>query len=259
MNRSRSQSLSDLTKLKKQYLYNFFLKKDLKKVVDNGFVSYVIPEQYYIWKGIKLNDPKNKWFVDGIRDNKEIFQNISSNFFADKHVASHYGTKHQGVDLQFKIVKPIKLIDLSDFQNIQTIWKFFKNINIEQLDQYPYIQDLFEKSKEEWRNRERLQKKYPSEKEYFKFCIEKNFKEMIVETIGNFEYDQASKSIKSPTKVHRRSAEWFDTDLVKAICNIFKENCDGWIYFKQDNDDFHDEILVCNAEHYLQYIDFHKK
>lgn len=254
MNSARSKSFSDLTKLKKKYLYNFFLKQDLKKVVDNGFVSYIIPDQYYIWKGIRLNDPKNKWFLDGIRDNEQIFENISSNFFADKHVASHYGTKNKGVDLQFKIVKPIKLIDLSDFTNIQTIWKFFRHISIDQLDKYPYIQDLYEKSKNE-----KIRKKYPNENDYFNFFIEQNFREIIVETIGNFDYDKSTKSLRSPTKVHRRSAEWFDHELVKTICNVFKDQCDGWIYFTTQGDDFHDEILVCDAKYFIQYVDFHKK
>lgn len=256
----KSKSLSDFTALKKKYLYKFFQKKDLKKLKVDGFHCFVIPEQYYIWKGIKIDDPNNKWFVDGIKDHDGVFSGLSSNFFADKDVASHYGTKKGGVDLQFKIVKDVVLIDLSDYHNIHMIWKFFSNMKLYDVDKYPYVRDLYLKSRDDWMSRDRLQKKYPTEELWWDHFITENFKDIIVETIGNFEYDTKSKKVKSPTKVHRRSAEWFDNDLVKMICNVFGDNCNGWIYFRGDvNDEFHDEILLCNARDNLIYIDYHKK
>lgn len=258
-NMNRSRSLSDFTLLKKKYLYNFFQKNDLKKVKVDGFNCFVIPEQYYIWKGIQINDPKNKWFIDGIRDHEGIFDNISSNFFADKGIASLYGTKLKGVDLQFKIVKDIVLIDLSDFHNIQRIWRFFSELRLSDVDQYPYIQNMYKETKNEWLKKERLQKKYPTEDALWEKFIQENFKEVIVETIANFEYDKTTKTIKSPTKTHRRSTEWFDHELVKMICNVFGNSSNGWIYFKKIGDDFHDEILLCKAKDSLIYIDHHKK
>ena len=51
---------SPIIKDKKYYLYNFFKKEDLNYGSKEGYHCFIIPTQYYIWKGINLNDEKNK-------------------------------------------------------------------------------------------------------------------------------------------------------------------------------------------------------
>jgi hypothetical protein len=43
---------------KKEYLRNFFKKKELKYKTENGLDFFIIPKQYYLWKGINTNDKK---------------------------------------------------------------------------------------------------------------------------------------------------------------------------------------------------------
>lgn len=66
----------------KKYLYKFFKKTDLKflKSPKYNFELYVLPINYFLWKGI---DPGLK-YDPSINDNS---------FFANKEVAAHYGTK----------------------------------------------------------------------------------------------------------------------------------------------------------------------
>tara|TARA_Y100000389_G_scaffold205100_1_gene263157 strand:+ start:1846 stop:2595 length:750 start_codon:yes stop_codon:yes gene_type:complete len=242
---SRSKSTNDLQLLKKQYLYNFFLKKDLKKIKENGFTYYIIPSNYYLWKGIK----DDIWIKNG-----EKMDTLSSNFFADKNVASHYGTKKGGYELQFKIFKDIKLLDISDDNNIQLIYSKLKSLTEDQLLHYSFIKNTYISEKESWKKKEKLKQKYPDFNEYFK---KEQLLSVIVETIGEYIHDPLLKTFKSPKKAVRKSAEWFDNELVDIICNIFNEG-DGWIYFLHNDDDFHDEIYICNASNFIRYIDYHK-
>lgn len=43
---------------KKEYLRNFFKKEELKYKTENGLDFFIIPKQYYLWKGINTNDKK---------------------------------------------------------------------------------------------------------------------------------------------------------------------------------------------------------
>ena len=61
----------------------------------------------------------------------------------------------------------------------------------------------------------------------------------------------------------RKSDEFSDQELVKLICGMKNNKINGWIYFKQEQEDgnkiiFHDEILICNPYGYIEYIDYHK-
>lgn len=241
---SRSLSTGDLNSYKKKYLYNFFLKKDLKKIKENGLNCFIIPKDYYLWKGIR----DKRWI-----ENHDITK-LKSNYFADKFVASHYGIKQDGYDLQFKIINDIKLVDISDDNNIQKIYSTLKSLTEEQLLQYSFIKDNYNEEKQKWLKKEKLQEKYPIFLDYF---IKQNLLEIIIETIGEYIHDPLLKTFKSPKKAQRKSSEWFDEELEKIICNIFN-NVDGWIYFLKDEDDFHDEIYICNAYKFVKYIDFHK-
>lgn len=243
---SRSLSTGDLNSYKKKYLYNFFLKKDLKKIKDHGLNCFIIPKDYYLWKGI--HDSYKTWV-----DNHDI-TNLKSHYFADKSVASKYGTKKNGYDLQFKIINDIKLVDISDDNNIQKIYSTLKSLTEQQLLQYTFIKDNYNEEKQKWLKKEKLQEKYPIFLDYF---IKQNLLDIIIDTIAEYVYDPLLKTYKSPKKAKRKSYEDFDVELEKIICNIFN-NVDGWIYFFKDEDDFHDEIYICNAPKFIKYIDFHK-
>lgn len=43
---------------KKEYLYNFFKRAELKYKTTNGLDFFIIPKQYYLWKGINIKDRK---------------------------------------------------------------------------------------------------------------------------------------------------------------------------------------------------------
>ena len=45
---------------KKEYLRNFFKKEELKYKTENGLDFFILPKQYYLWKGINTNDKKNR-------------------------------------------------------------------------------------------------------------------------------------------------------------------------------------------------------
>ena len=251
---------------KKKYLYQFFKKEDLKHVSKDGFDYFIIPKQYYIWKGISVNDAKNKGVNIDDNDTKKILNNLSSFFFADKETASLYGTKRtskEGVDLQFKIVEDIVLLDISSINSIVSLFKYLKNITFEDLKNNKYLLDDYNESLISWKKSIISQKKYPTEEIFFEKKWKVNIRELITDTIGNYNPKRVNGKLSSPetpTKVERKSDDDSDKELVKLICNIKNIKINGWIYFKEiENDTFHDEILICNPFGYIEYVDYHKK
>lgn len=257
----KNKSTSDISKLKKKYFYDFFQKKDLKVINQDGFILYVIPKEYYLWRGIKIDISKAEWDESVVNDKNKVFITQSS-FFADKKIASLYGTKTKnpkmtGIDLQFYIQEDIKLLDISDIRNIKRLWNHFKKIQIENVDDYPYLSEIYKKEHIKWMKSEIQKKKYPTEKDFFEKFKNDYVYEIIVQTIGNLEYD-SNKQIKTPTKCKRCSVDYMDLELVDVICKLLNCEIDGWIYFKQEDNDFHDEILLCNAPQFLKYVGSHK-
>ena len=112
---------------KKEYLHNFFKREELKYETKNGLDFFIIPKQYYLWKGINTNDRKNRNVDIENKDTDVMLKTLSSYFFADKNTASLYGTQRTGVDLQFKIVEDIVLLDISSLKTITTLFRYIKN------------------------------------------------------------------------------------------------------------------------------------
>ena len=223
----------------KKYLLKFFKKADLKseKSPKYRFDLFVLPENYYLWKGIN----KGKEY--------DPTMNVNS-FFANKEVAAQYGTKksNPGKDLQFKIIHKIKLFDLGNIDNIVKIFKILDLITYQDLQHksnkfYIYLRSNFEKNFNTG--------KY-NESEYLTKCIEM-YKELLIETTCNYTLNE-QKLIKTPTKCERKSSEWFDNDLV-TFFEAFDDDFDGWIHFKTDL--FHDEILLFDTNKHLKFIDYH--
>tara|TARA_B100000795_G_scaffold268447_2_gene255414 strand:- start:322 stop:1155 length:834 start_codon:yes stop_codon:yes gene_type:complete len=267
---SLSPNLSNIDlKNKKEYLYKFFKKEDLKIKKYGNFEFFIIPSQYYIWKGINSNSEKNKNIDIEKKDTNEILKYLSSYFFADKETAASYGTSKKNnddcVDLQFKIIKDIVLLDISSLNTIIALFKYFKNLNIEDLDDNPYLLNDYNVEKKGWIESTIRQKKYPTEKEFFEKRWKVGITELITQTLGNYDPKRDSKgkigSPNTPTRVERKSKEFSDSELVKLICSINKIDFNGWIYFKNDTGDidyFHDEIMICKPHGYIEYIDYHK-
>lgn len=256
---------SPIIKDKKYYLYNFFKKEDLNYGSTEGYHCFIIPTQYYIWKGINLNDEKNKNVNIEDKDSKKILDNISSYFFADKETASLYGSKKgcdNCVDLQFKIVKDLVLMDISDINTIITLFKYLRNLKYEELKENELLFNDYNNELLDWNKSMNLKKKYPTEELFFEKKWKVWWAEQITNTLGNYEPKYVNGKVsspKTPKKVERKSDDFFDKILVDLICTICKKKgINGWIYFKQDDNEFHDEIMICDAHEYIEYIDYHK-
>ena len=127
---------------KKEYLRNFFKKEELKYKTENGLDFFIIPKQYYLWKGINTNDKKNRNVDIENKDTDVMLETMSSYFFADKNTASLYGTKRSGVDLQFKIVEDIVLLDISSLKTIVNLFRYVKNLTMEDVKSNEYLLHL---------------------------------------------------------------------------------------------------------------------
>lgn len=226
----------------KNYLYKFFKKSDLtfEKSAIYNFELYVLPINYFLWKGI---DPGVK-YDSSINDNS---------FFANKEVAAHYGTKKKkkgvaGTDLQFKIINEIKLIDIGNLSNVIKIFKILDKITYDDLNDdsnnfHKYLKTNFIANV----NTSKYDKT-----EFLSKCIEM-YKELLIETIANYALN-FEKKIKTPTRCERKSCEWFDDDLANFF-KSFDDQIDGWIHFHTEM--FHDEILLFDVKKHLKFIDYH--
>jgi hypothetical protein len=252
---------------KKAYLYNFFKRDELKHKTENGLDFFIIPKQYYLWKGINIKDKKNSNVDIENKDTDAMLKTMSSYFFADKNTASLYGTQRTGVDLQFKIVEDIVLLDISSLKTITTLFKYIKNLTMEDVKKNEYLLNDYENELSSWNTYPNWKKKYPTEEDFFKNKWKVNLRELITDTLGNYEAKQTSNgtigSPKTPTKVERKSEELFDILLVKFICSITNFGYNGWIYFRINETNtegsiFHDEIMICNPNGCIEYVDYHK-
>jgi len=238
----KSMKTYTISKEKKlHYLYKFFNKKDLKleKSKNYNFELITIPKNYFLWKGIGKSmkyDPTIN--TDG--------------FFANKETASHYGTnpKIRGTDLQFKIIKELKLIDIGSLNNMQKIWDIIDSISLDNINDknskiYSYIKSNYIADTKgvdpDIKNPKILQD------------IAHLYKTLLVETCINYSRSPNTK-IKSPTKCIRKSDEVYDKKLIDFIKSI-DDNIDGWIHF--NTKDFHDEILIFDVNKHLKFIDYH--
>lgn len=191
-----------------------------------------------MWKGLCKGESHN--------------DNIDTNvFFADKNVASRYGTSKRGTDLQFKIVHRMKLFDISDFKNMKILWKILDSITIEQIGKKNNI--FINYIRDNYINNITGGKENIHDTNFLKNCIQ-YYKELLVETVVNFNHSPKNYYPKTPTKCERKSNEDFDPYLVDFISKI-DDDIDGWIHFESDL--FHSEILVFNTKKHLKYIDFH--
>lgn len=233
-----------LSKEKKlNYLYKFFNKKALKleKSKKYNFELITLPINYYLWKGVGK----------GIKYDPKI---NTDGFFASKETASYYGTNSEirGTDLQFKIIKELKLIDIGNFNNMKIIWKILDSISLNNINDkkskiYSYIKyNYIADNKNIKSNSDITDSKILPDIVFL-------YKMLLVETCVNYVRSPNTK-IKSPTKCIRKSDEVYDKKLIDFIKSI-DDNIDGWIHF--NTEDFHDEILIFDVNKHLKFIDYH--
>ena len=263
--------------IKKEYLYSFFKKEDLRSCSTDGFDFFIIPSEYYLWKGVNIASKKNQNLNIKSKNTEEILEHLSSYFFADKETASLYGTKRYisknvGFDLQFRIVKDIVLLDISSVSTIIALYNYIKNITIDELEKNKYLIDNYTAELEFWKGSDKWKINYPTEEIFFTEKWKKEMKGLIIDTLGNYDrgnsFEDSIGSPKTPTMVERKSKEFFDSELVKLICGMKHLNCNGqqingWIYFKQIKTDdnistFHDELMICNPYGHIEYVGYHK-
>ena len=237
----KTYTISNEKKLK--YLYKFFNKEDLKLEKSNKYKFELIklPINYYLWKGIGK----------GMKYDPTI---NTDGFFASKETASYYGTNPsiRGTDLQFKIIKELKLIDIGSLNNMKIIWNIIDNISLNNINDrnnklYSYIKDnyLADNKKLSYNSDIKDPKVLPD--------IAYLYKMLLVETCVNYDRSPNTK-IKFPTKCIRKSDEVYDKKLIDLIKSI-DDNIDGWIHF--NTEDFHDEIMIFDVNKHLKYIDYH--
>jgi hypothetical protein len=251
------KSTGDLTKLKKKYLFEFFRKQDIKRVIQDGFITYVIPKDYYLWKGITIHNNKNiDWYnKEGKIDKEKILEHIPFSFFANKKIASLYGVKKGGLDLQFFIKKEMKLIDIGDIRNIKKVWQLVKNLTLEDVQKNKHLTKLFNEEKASINKSEVRRIKYNTDTKVLQKFKENSLFDPLVNTIAQYERN-SDGGFKTPTKARRKSED-YDLELVHILCNLINIKIDGWIYFN-DAQDFHEEILLCNGKNHLEYVGSHK-
>jgi len=236
---------------KKRYLYKFFDKKNVKTIKSNkyNFELTVLPPEYYLWKG-RSNNGKFDPSLIGPKENQ-------SGFFANKEIASKYGTMKKGIDLQYKIVKELKLIDIGNLNNIKILWRIISNLTIDKLNSdnnfYQYLKNDFILNNAKTLERKNIQITDP---EFLKM-LKEEYHSIIIETCSNmnYEYDSNKKRVfKTPTKCERKSEDVYDNQFVDFMKHI-DDNVDGWIHYKTEL--FHEEILIFDFRKHLKYIDYH--
>ena len=168
---------------KKEYLLNFFKREELKYKSENGLDFFIIPKQYYLWKGINTNDKKNEKVEIENKDTDKMLKTMSSYFFADKNTASLYGTKRLGVDLQFKIVEDIVLLDISSLNTIVSLFRYVKKLTMEDVKNNEYLLKDYENELRAWNKYPNWKKRYPTEEDFFEKKWKVNLRELITDTL----------------------------------------------------------------------------
>jgi hypothetical protein len=228
---------NEFKKKKKEYLYTFFLKKDLNIILSPKYKLELIeiPAQYYLWRGVS-----KQFLLDKIIYKKDyIFKD--SLFFADKQSALNYGSNlDNGLNLQFKIKENLKLLDISNIENIKKIWRSLDLITLQNINDNSFSRYI--KTQIEINTR-----KKKSEQELLDETL-KYIKEIFIDSCVNYTYDI------DKLECRRESSEWGDVNLYNLIIKL-DDKFDGWIHFKSDI--FHSEILIFNPKKNMKYIDYH--
>lgn len=238
----------------------------------NGVNIITIPAGFHVFHGTTANTnlEKQAWLNDIINNN--MSQALRQNFFiADKTTASIYGTLKDtssvvlsldprnvkasdnivsskqiiplyyipgshGIDIEFIVVRPLRLINMNDKNTLTNIIlkaKEYARINDDNFDYRDSLNTAFAK-------------------------IKKNLK-------WNPHAEDQSKEfyLDEIFKVHRDSLADTDQEVAQFLCtilpNFIKTSFDGWIYFGAEKEStFHGELMLCKPNEYiLQYVQYH--
>lgn len=246
-------------------------RRDLSSKIQNGFTFYLFPKDKSLYHGTIANtekDPSNynklirklmKMDVTtSVSKLKTIYDTIERNkplYLSHKAIADNYGcnndTSHivtalhhsmssvtdkpnrkhivplyyvegkHGITIEFVTIKQLKLFDLGNLDNMKKLVAAINN-----------------------------SKTFSQEEK-------KEFIESLNDTCFSAEYDR-DYTITAIKECKRKSSEWFDPDLVRIICSLWKKDLnlpdiDGWIYFETPNSTFHFEVLLCNPFDLIKY------
>jgi len=156
--------------------------------------------------------------------NKKIasmYGSLKDKFYIVYHdgIPAYYNDGERGTDLRFELTKTIYLLDIGNINNIKKLWHLIK--------------DTFDAD---------LIKKY--HQIILKTCVEYNPDNEI-----------------EPQICFRTSYDLYDNQFVDLLCNniipLLKTNgitIDGWIYYKEIYNLFHNEILLCDAINKMVFV-----
>lgn len=247
-------------------------RTDLKHILVNGITLYIFPKNKSLYHGTIANtekDPSNynklikklTKLDTGFLTKYKTLDLVKSTFYlSSKNIADNYGCnkdsscivtalhhsitnkgekpnrKHvvplyyvkgeHGVTIEFNSIIDLRLFDLGNIENIKILVAAITNCNT--------------LNKEE----------------------KKNYLEAFNNTCFTAEYDDNYEIIRIK-ECKRISTEWFDPELVQIICSLWNihllnlPKIDGWIYFENENTNFHFEILLCRPSKILNYIKTH--
>jgi hypothetical protein len=129
-----------------------------------------------------------------------------------------------GVNLEFSVIRPIRVLNMNDEATIKKIYKFIQKLPKD--DQSTY-------------------------KEAMSYAFAPLLQNPNWKNPGEEFYTNVIK------KIRRKSVEWIDKTVVELVCTHL--NMDGWIYFgAEKKSTFHGEIMICkpNREN-IKYITTH--
>jgi hypothetical protein len=139
-----------------------------------------------------------------------------------KHIVPLYYVEGQhGITIEFVTIKPLKLFDLGNLDNMKRLVAAINNSNT-----------LSQEKKTE-------------------------FIERLSDTCFSAQYDK-DYNVIAIKECKRKSDDLLDPDLVNIICSLWKKDLnlpdiDGWIYFETPNSNFHFEVLLCNPFDLIEY------
>ena len=275
------KSISNKSKIK------LFMTKNITiKDLDLYFDITIVPNKTYVYQGVTYtfdySKPKDKYVKDfyknyynpiyydtryhkayfvssnksaslyGIKKDKSniIYTTIPNNDDINNRTNNYkyiyplyYIPGKRGTNIKYKLKKDLYLLNIGDPKIIRLIWNIIENIKYTKEDKI----DGFDRA---------------SLKDLLvQTCAEEEDEVPILTTLPDGKIKKTwGERIIMPTKCQRQSNDDTDKKLVIFFQNKLepflkkhKVHIDGWIYYKVDENDFHDEILLLSNKH----LDFH--
>lgn len=275
---------TDVNSISNQSMFKSFMTKNItiKDLnLDLNFDITVVPNRTYVYQGVThifdYSKPKDEYVNDYYKNYYDP-RNHKAYFVSTNKTASLYGINKdksniiyttipdnddisnrtnnykyiyplyyipgkRGTNIKYKLKKDLYLLNIGDPKIIKLLWNIIENIEYTEKDKI----EKFDRG---------------------------SLKDLLVQTCAEEEYEPPIKTLLPdgktkltwnerkimPTKCMRVSNDDTDKKLVRFFQSklapfLKKHNVhiDGWIYYKVEGNDFHDEILLLSNK----YLDFH--